>query len=140
MTIVWSVTLYVSETWTLRKYERDRLEAFEMWTWRNMENVSWKDHITNEYVLGQVNEKRKLLDAILERKKRWLGHILRGESHVKEVIEGRMEGKRGRGKQRNMMIDNIKADETYEKIKRQAIDRGCWINWMPRTCFQAEHQ
>ena len=52
----------------------------EMWTWRNMENISWKDHITNEYVLGQVNEKKKLLNIILERKKSWLGHILRGES------------------------------------------------------------
>ena len=53
-----------------------------------------KYQLTNEYVLGQVNEKRKLLNTILERKKRWLEHILRGESLVKEVIEGRMEGKR----------------------------------------------
>ena len=51
-----------------------------------------------------------------------------------------MEGKRGRGKPRNMMLDEIKADETYEKIKRRAIDRKCWRNWMPSTCFQAEHQ
>ena len=105
-----------------------------------MENISWKDHITNDYVLGQVNEKRKLLNTILERKKRWLGHILRGESLVKEVIEGRLEGKRGRGKSRIMMLDDIKADETYEKIKRRAMDRECWRNWMPRSCFQAEHQ
>ena len=75
-----------------------------MWTWRNMENISWKDHMTNEYVLDQVKEKRKLLNTILERKKRWLGLILGGESLVKEVIEGRMEGKRGRGKPR-IMID-----------------------------------
>ena len=39
-----------------------------------------------------------------------------------------------------MMLDDIKADETYEKIKRRAMDRECWRNWMPRTCFQAEHQ
>ena len=96
-----------------------------MRTWRNIENISWKDHITNEYVLGQVNEKRKLLNTILERKKRWLGHILRAESLVKEVIEGRMEGKRGRVKPRIMMLDDIKADETYAKIKRRAMDREC---------------
>ena len=100
---------------TPRKYE---LEAFEMWTWRNMENVSWKDNMTNECVLDQVNEKRKRLNTILESKKRWLGHILKGESLVKEVIEGRIEGKRGRGKPRIMMLNDIKADETYEKIKR----------------------
>ena len=47
--------------------------------------------MTNEFVLDQVTEKRKLLNTILERKRRWLGHILRGDSLVKEVIEGRME-------------------------------------------------
>ena len=57
-----TIALHGSETWTLRKYERDRLKAFEMWTWRNMENIIWKDHMTNEYVLDQVNEKGKLLD------------------------------------------------------------------------------
>ena len=69
------------------------------------------DGLINEYVLDQVKEKRKLLNTILERKKRLVGHVLRGKSLVKEVIEGRMEGKRGRGKPRIMMIDVIKADE-----------------------------
>ena len=54
-----------------------------------------------------------MLNTILERKKRWLGHILREEILVKEVIEGRMERKRGRGEPRIMMLDDIKADETY---------------------------
>ena len=39
-----------------------------------------------------------------------------------------------------MMLDDIKADESYEKIKRLAMDKECWSNWMPRTWFQAEHQ
>ena len=73
-------------------------------------------------------------------KERWLGHILRGEILVKEVIEGRTEEKRRRGKPCIMMLDDIKADESYEKIKRRAIDIECWRNWMPRTCLQAEHQ
>ena len=63
MTIFWNVTLYRSETWTIRKYERDRLEAFRMWTRRNMENISFQDHMTNKYVFEQVNEKRKLLNS-----------------------------------------------------------------------------
>ena len=60
-----------------------------------------------KYQLEGSNDQR-----MLERKKRWLGHILRGESLVKKVIEGRMEVKRGRGKPRIMMLDDIKADET----------------------------
>ena len=85
---------------------------------------SGRKHITKEYVLGQVNIvfKRKLLK---ERIQRWLGQILRGESHVKEVFEGRMEGKTGRGKQRIIMLDDIKANQTNKKIKRRAMDREC---------------
>ena len=51
-----------------------------------------------------------------------------------------MERKRERGKPRFMMLDNIKADESCEKTKRRAMKKECWRNWMPRTCFQAEHQ
>ena len=65
-------------------------------------------------------------------------HLLRGESLVKKVIGWRMEGKKGRGKPRIMMLDDIKADETHEKFKRRAMDRECWRNWVPRTCFQAD--
>ena len=56
---------------------------------------------------------------VFESKKLWLGHILRGESLVKEVIEGRMKGKRG--KPNIMLLDDIKTNETYEMIKRRAL-------------------
>jgi len=96
MKIVWSVALYGSETWTLRKYERDRLETFEMWTWRNMENINWKDHMINKYVLDQVNVKRKLLNSILERKKAmaWI-HLERTKSCKRSLrrADGRKERK-----------------------------------------------
>ena len=65
-TIVWRVALYGSETLKSRKYDRDRSVAFEIWTWRNMKDISWKDIKTNEYALGLVKEKKKFL---LERKK-----------------------------------------------------------------------
>ena len=56
-----------------------------------MENISWNDQKTNEYMLDTVKEKIKLLNTVLERKKRLLGHILRGENLVKEAIEGRIK-------------------------------------------------
>ena len=96
-----------------------------------MENISWKnwnDRKTNVYVLDLFKEKIKLLNAVLERKKQSLGHILRGKILVKEVIEGRIEGKKRRGRRRIMLLDDIKADETYENIKRRAMDRECWRN------------
>ena len=102
---------------------------------RNLENISWKDHKTNEYDLDIVIEKGKIFKhctKVLESKKRWLGYVLRRESLVKEVIEGLTEEKRGIEK-RIMLLDDIKTDETYEMIKRRALTRKSWGNWVPRT-------
>src|SRR6476661_4071843 len=142
LTLVWSVALYGAETWTLRKAERMKLEAFEMWCWRTMEKISWRTHTTNEEVLALVGERRKLLNVITQRKKRWLGHILRGESLVKDVLEGRFEGHRGTGRPRETLLGDIiiKGDDTYETIKRRASVREEWRRWMPRTCPRAEYQ
>ena len=59
-----------------------------------MECISWTDKITNEEVLRRVGEKRSMLETIVRRKKNWIGHIMRGDGLMKEVIEGKMEGKR----------------------------------------------
>jgi len=77
------VALYAAETWTYKKEDIQRLEAFEMWVWRRMEKISWQDMKTNEGVLQLVQEKRSLMDVIWRRKKHWIGHILRGESLLK---------------------------------------------------------
>jgi hypothetical protein len=99
-TVVWCVVLYGCETWTLRKDEMKRLEAFEMWIWRRIMKISWKDHVTNEEVLRRVNEKRIILDIITRRQRNWIGHILRGNSLMKEILEGRLQEKRAKGKPR----------------------------------------
>src|SRR6218665_3641785 len=53
--MIWSVVLYGSETWTMRKEDIERLEAFEMWIWRRMERISWMEHRTNEEILKLVD-------------------------------------------------------------------------------------
>ena len=139
-TIVWTVALYGAETWTLKEEDIRRLNALEMWIWRRMEKISWTDKKTNEEVLRMVGEKQQLVDRIITRKKNWLGHVMRGEGLLKEVIEGRMDGKRPRGRKRKGMLDCLIGDETYQKIKRMAQDRELWRCWLPRTCRQAENQ
>ena len=57
MCCVWSIALYGSETWTLRKLERKYLESFDMWCWRRMEKIKWSEKVTNEQVLGRIGEK-----------------------------------------------------------------------------------
>ena len=131
--IIWSVALYGCETWALKKDEIQRLNALEMWIWRRMERVSWKDRKTNEEVLDMVGEKRSIVETIVKRKKNWIGHILRGEGLLKDVIEGRMEGKPPRGRKRIGMIDDLK-EKSYQDMKRRAEDRVSWRSWIPRTC------
>jgi hypothetical protein len=74
---VWSIALYGSETWTLRKLEQRYLESFEMWCWRRVEKIKWSEKVTNELVLERIGEKRTLLNNILRRKANLIGHILR---------------------------------------------------------------
>ena len=138
--MIWSVLLYGAETWSLRQEDVQRLEAFEMWIWRRMQKVSYTEHKTNEEVLNLVGEKRVLIETIIRRKKNWIGHVLRGEGMMKEIIEGKFNGRKGRGRNRIGMLDHLKEGGTYVDMKRKADDRELWRNWTPRTCRLAEHQ
>ena len=126
--MIWSVVLYGSETWTLRKEDIRRLEAFEMWIWRRMERVRWMDRRTNEDILQMVDEKRSMIGIIRSRQRKWLGHIMRGDSLLRIIIEGRMEGKKTRGRPRMMLLDWM-MEEDYSKLKERSRKRDEWRNW-----------
>jgi len=88
-TLIWSVVLYGSETWTMGKEDVKRLEAFEMWIWRRMEKVIWTELKTNEEVLETIGEERSLVYAQCATQKKLIGHTHRGKSLVRKVIEGK---------------------------------------------------
>jgi len=85
--LVWSVALYAAETWTLTQTDRRRLEAFEMGIWKRMEIINWLDKVTNEEFLKRVNVHRQILNSIWQRKHRWIGHVLRHDGLLHEIIE-----------------------------------------------------
>lgn len=129
--LVWSVALFGSETWTLRKDDIRRLEAFEMWLWRRMMKISWTQHVTNEEVLSMVEEHRSLIATIRKAHTKWMGHILRHDSLLKKVIEGRLWGKKTPGRPRAMMLDWLLKQKTgeasdYAKLKQAAEERDKW--------------
>ena len=80
------------------------------------------DKRTNEQVLSSMNEKRSVIKTIWDRKKNWIGHVVRGDGLMKLVLEGRIEGKRPRRRPRIGMIDDV-LDETYGDMKRKTKER-----------------
>ena len=117
-TLVWSVVLYGSETWTMRKADIRRLEAFEMWTWRRMEKIRWTEHITNEEVMGIIGEERVLIRTIRERQRKWIGHTLRGDSLLRTVIEGKNGGEKDK---RKTKTDDAGLDDDKRLLE---VERG----------------
>src|SRR6267154_623785 len=120
--------------------------------------------IRNEGVLARVQEERCLIRTIRQRKKNWIGHVLRGAGLLRDVMEGRMIGKRRQGQPRKGMIndleeairdlkeedsDSSKEEDNepgerdgcaYAKMKRMAGDRERWREWVPGTGLRAEDQ
>ena len=125
---VWSVALYGAETWTLRKKERNYLEAFEMWCWRRMEKISYMDRITNEEVLRRVQENRSLISNVLKRKANWIGHILRRNGLLHDILEGKMEGGNASrlGRRRIQILDDLKNGKRYWELKEEVENREGW--------------
>ena len=86
------IHIYIYIYCTLQAADQENLENFEMWCWRRMEKISWTDHVRNEEVLLRVNEQRNILQEIRKQKANWIGHILRRNCLLKQVIEGKIKG------------------------------------------------
>ena len=129
-----SIALYGAETGTLRAVDQKQLGSFEMWCWRRMEKISWTDHVRNEEVLLRVNEQRNILHEIRKRKANWIGHILRRNCLLQQVIEGKVKGQievtRRRGRRRKKLLDDLKDRRGYCQLKEEAVDRTVWT-----ACF-----
>ena len=94
-----------------------------------MEKISWTDHVRNE-VLLRVNDRRNILHDVRKRKANWIGHILRRNCLLKQVIEGKINGEmeviRRRGRKRRKLLDELKDMRGYSHLKEEAVDRTKW--------------
>ena len=90
------------------------------------------DHVRNEEVLLRVNEQRNILHEIRKRKANWIGHILRRNCLLKQVIEGKIKGEmdvtRRWGRIRKKLLDDLKDRRGYSHLKEEALDRTMWRN------------
>ena len=122
---VWSVVFHGAETWTLRRNEKNRPDAFDMGIWRRMKRVKWTDKIKNAFVLEIGGEGRIMLELIKKRKRNWLGHWLRRNCLLKDALEGMVNGKKVRGR-RSQMIDNSVKNGLHADIKMKTERRLDW--------------
>ena len=125
---VLSTFTYGSETWTINKEMEDKINAFEMWIFRKIANIKWTDKVSNDEVCRRLNIERSLLSEIKERKLRYFGHIRRHHSIKKEILEGRVDGKRGRGRPPRRWEDDVKAwsGMSLADCTRAVEDRDVW--------------
>ena len=91
-----------------------------------MEKISWVDKVTNGDVLKKVNESKNMLNAIQQRKHKWIGHALRHGKFLQEMFEGRMKGRPTRGRKRIQLLDDLADGKDYASLKREAEDRSVW--------------
>ena len=107
-----------------------------MWIWRRMLKISWVDKVSNAEVLQKVQENKSILDTVQHCKLRWIGHILRHDSLLRDipVIEGRMKGKVTRGRKWLQMLSDV-VSKSYEELKREVEDRS-WCEGRHKHAIQ----
>ena len=117
---IWPTLFYGAETWTITKSLLSRLDAFEMWVYRRELKISWTDKITNEEVLRRMGTGREIVRQFKTRKLQYLGHMIRHNSTQLQLIEGKIEGRRSRGRPRNTWTTDITSTKglKYYQLKR----------------------
>ena len=99
--MVFPVVMYECESWTIKKAERRRIDAFELWCWRRLLRVPWTARRSNQSILKEIGPGISLEGLMLKLKLQYFGHLMpRVDSLEKTLMLGKIEGRRGRGRQR----------------------------------------
>ena len=107
-TIPFPVVVYGSDTWTIKKAEHQRIDAFELWCWKRLLRVPWTARRSNQSILKEISPECSLEGLILKLKLQYFGHLMRrADSFEKTLMLGKIEGRRRRGWQRMIWLDSI---------------------------------